>query len=97
MADIESAKKRLEQAVDRLETAVETVTSDGNPKERISALEADRARLGSELSALRSQNDEMAKRLNGLQQDYGALEKLLDRVSDRLDSTIGRLRSVVDG
>ncbi|MDA0368656.1 MAG: DUF4164 family protein [Proteobacteria bacterium] len=92
MAERESTKTRLEEAVARLETAIGGVT-DGR---KSSELEKERGKLTEDLSALRTEHTSVTAQLQGLQDDYQALEKVVDQVTDRLDATIDRLRAVLD-
>ena len=92
MPERESAKNRLEEAAARLETAIAGV-ADG-PK--TSELEKERAQLSDELGALRTEHTAVTRQLQSLQDDYKALEKVVDQVTDRLDATIERLRAVLE-
>ena len=92
MAERESAKKRLEDAVARLETAIVGVTDTT----RTSELEKESGQLTAELTSLKSEHKGVTEQLQTLQDDYKALEKVVDQVTDRLDTTIDRLRSVLE-
>lgn len=94
MANVESAKQRLEQAVNRLETAVGSLS--GGDSGKVAALEKDRARLQAELAALQTKHDALTSRFTESQDAQAALEKVIDKVSERLDTTIGRLKAVLD-
>lgn len=94
MANVEQAKQRLEQAVNRLETAVGSLAGGGDGK--AAALEKERARLQAELQALQTKHDDLTQRFSESQDAQAALEKVIDKVSERLDSTIGRLKAVLD-
>jgi len=92
MAERESAKTRLEDAVARLETAITGVTE--NPK--TTELEKERGQLTAELTSLKTEHKGVTEQLQSLQDDNKALEKVVDQVTDRLDTTIDRLRSVLE-
>ena len=94
MANVETAKQRLEQAVNRLETAVGSIS--GGDGGKVAALEKDRARLQAELAALQTRHDELTQRFTESQDAQASLEKVIDKVSERLDTTIGRLKAVLD-
>jgi archaellum component FlaC len=92
MAERESAKTRVEDAVARLETAILGVTDTTKTSE----LEKERGKLAAELTSLKSEHKGVSEQLQTLQGDYKELEKVVDQVTDRLDTTIGRLRSVLE-
>ena len=92
MAERESAKTRLEDAVARLETAIVGVTDTSKASE----LEKERGQLTAELTSLKGEHKGVTEQLQTLQDDYKALEKVVDQVTDRLDTTIDRLRSVLE-
>ena len=92
MAERESAKTRVEDAVARLETAILSVTDTTKTSE----LEKERGQLTAELTSLKSEHKGVSEQLQTLQGDYKELEKVVDQVTDRLDTTIDRLRSVLE-
>jgi chromosome segregation ATPase len=92
MAERESAKTRLEDAVARLETAIVGVTDTSKASE----LEKERGQLTAELTSLKGEHKGVTEQLQTLQDEYKALEKVVDQVTDRLDTTIDRLRSVLE-
>jgi cell division protein FtsB len=96
MAKIDAAKQKLEQALARLEGAVSTLAERGAGPDP-EALTAEKAQLESELSALKAEHTELAGCLDAAHENYAALEKVIDTVSERLDTTIGRLRTVLEG
>ncbi len=97
MASLTSAKQRLEQAVSRLESAVQSASVKEAEESRVEILESERAELDAQLTTLRGEHQSLERRLSTAQGDYEALEKVMDQVSDRLDATIGRLREVLEG
>ena len=92
MAERESAKTRVEDAVARLETAILSVTDTTKASE----LEKERGQLTAELTSLKGEHKGVSEQLQALQGDYKELEKVVDQVTDRLDTTIDRLRSVLE-
>ena len=92
MAKRESAKTRVEDAVARLETAILSVTDTTKTSE----LEKERGQLAAELTSLKGEHKGVSEQLQALQNDYKELEKVVDQVTDRLDTTIDRLRSVLE-
>jgi archaellum component FlaC len=92
MAERESAKTRVEDAVARLEAAIVGVTD--TPK--TSELEKECGQLTAELTSLKGEHKGVSEQLQALQGDYKELEKVVDQVTDRLDTTIDRLRSVLE-
>jgi predicted nuclease with TOPRIM domain len=92
MAERESAKARVEDAVARLETAILSVTDTTKASE----LEKERGQLTAELTSLKGEHKGVSEQLQTLQGDYKELEKVVDQVTDRLDTTIDRLRSVLE-
>ncbi len=96
MASITSARQKLESAVERLESAAKMVSKEGGGG-RDQVLELERDKLDAQLTALRVKHESLEQRYSSAQGEYEALEKVIDRVSDRLDATIGRLRDVLEG
>lgn len=97
MASITTAKQRLEKAVARLESAVQTVSERDGESSRVGTLESERAALDVQLSALQAKHETLEQQFSSAQGDNVALEKVIDQVSDRLDATIDRLRKVLEG
>ena len=92
MAERESAKTRVEDAVARLEAAIVGVTDTTKTSE----LEKEHGELTAELTSLKGEHKGVSEQLQTLQGDYKELEKVVDQVTDRLDTTIDRLRSVLE-
>ena len=92
MAERESAKTRVEDAVARLEAAIVGVTDTTKTSE----LEKEPGELTAELTSLKGEHKGVSEQLQTLQGDYKELEKVVDQVTDRLDTTIDRLRSVLE-
>ena len=92
MAERESAKIRVEDAVARLEAVIVGVTNTTKTSE----LEKECGQLTAELTSLKGDHKGVSEQLQALQGDYKELEKVVDQVTDRLDTTIDRLRSVLE-
>ena len=92
MAERETAKTRVEDAVTRLEAAIVGVTDTTKTSE----LEKEHGQLTAELTSLKGEHKGVSEQLQTLQGDYKELEKVVDQVTDRLDTTIDRLRSVLE-
>ena len=92
MAERESAKTRVEDAVARLEAAIVGVMDTTKTSE----LEKECGQLTAELTSLKGEHKGVSEQLQTLQGDYKELEKVVDQVTDRLDTTIDRLRSVLE-
>ena len=91
--NIEAASVRLEKALARLEAAMAQVSDRAG---RAATLETERAQLGDELRTLRADHAAMSKRLGAVESEYRELEKVIDNVAGRLDSTIGQLKTLVE-
>ncbi len=61
MASITTAKQRLEKAVTRLESAVQTVSAKDAEGARLEILESERAKLDTQLSALRVEHETLER------------------------------------
>ena len=92
MAERESAKTRVEDAVARLEAAIVGVMDTTKTSE----LEKECGQLTAELTSLKGEHKGVTEELQALRGDYKELEKVVDQVTDRLDTTIDRLRSVIE-
>ena len=99
MADDPGAKKRLETAVQRLETALGLVLgSEG--METGTAAEVDRLRqdiggLDSELTSLRAERDGLSRELADARAEKAALQDAMDAVSARLEQAIETVHSLL--
>ena len=94
LANIDAASARLEQALARLEAAMAQVSERAG---RAVTLETERSQLGDELRTMRADHAAMSKRLGAVETEYRELEKIIDNVAARLDSTIGQLKALADG
>ena len=92
---MDSAKEKLERAVERLENAVGVAAENAGKISDIQSVEEDRARLDTELNLLKADHEELGKKYATIEGDNSALEDAVSRVSDRLDATIDRLRAVL--
>lgn len=86
MNDLNSAQAKLNDAVKRLEGAVDTLLSQtGDPvvaKSEMQALVEDRTRLAEELDAALARENE--------------LQKIADEASNTLESAIGEVRAALE-
>lgn len=97
MAELDRARARLEQAVWRLETALQDVNLRGGASAELAQLEAERDALAREVSDLKAERDRLAKELEGTRADNATLQEVTDDVSARLGAAIGELKSVLEG
>ena len=96
MTEVKAAKIKLEKAINRLETAVDSMSREQSKGDRVKVVSAEREVFKSNMVTLRAEKDELVKRLASVSADYKALEKVVDEVSARLDATIGKLRGILD-
>ena len=86
MLDAEAAKKRMDQALDRLKAAAERkkdrIENDVKLKSKIGAMKKEQDRLTKALLEVRNQND--------------SLQYLTKTVADRLDATIRQLKFTLE-
>ena len=87
MASVRSAKKQLDKALDRLESAVGRLLGKGGGGGGDEA----------EIEALRREREDLDSSLAELRQKYDALKQVTEGVSIRLDTTIDSLRNVIRG
>ncbi len=85
--NMESARARLEQALRRLEEVVTRVEP---------GQDAESEAIAAELGALKNEHQTLGQRLREMEADYEALRQVTDTVSQRLDATIGELKSLLD-
>ncbi len=85
--NMETAKARLEQVLRRLE---EVLTRDEPGQDGESEA------IAAELGALKNEHQTLGQRLREMEADYEALRQVTDTVSQRLDATIGELKSLLD-
>ncbi len=90
MGPLESAKDRLERALDRLEAAAEAA----RVAPRASQARNDAA---DELAALKADRDRLSTALAEVQTKYADLKTVSEAVATRLDSTIGKVRGLLEG
>ncbi len=85
--NVETARERLEQALRRLEEVATRV--EPGP-------DAESEAIAAELGALKNEHQTLGQRLREMEADYEALRQVTDTVSQRLDATIGELKSLLD-
>ncbi len=90
MRPLESAKDRLERALDRLEAAAEAALVA--PRDSRA-----RADVADELAALKADRDRLSTALAAVQTKYADLRTVSEAVTARLDSTIGKVRGILEG
>jgi prefoldin subunit 5 len=82
MKSFDKARDRLDKAIDRLEAAAASLSTASNGDADIKALKAER--------------DQLAATLDNIQRKHADLHTASEAVSMRLDSAIGRMRSVLE-
>jgi uncharacterized coiled-coil protein SlyX len=87
MTDLEGAKARLEQAVARLEEMV---------AEAREAASGDGKALADENAALKEKVTALDSALVESRREAASLQEIVGTVSDRLDHTIGQLKTVLE-
>lgn len=87
MSDLNTARRRLEDSVSKLEAAVASSRppSDGE------------AGLMRELAALRAECERLNEALAKAHEERGAVREASERVAERLDGTIAELDSILEG
>ncbi len=90
MGPLDSAKDRLERALNRLEAAADAA---------LSAPGGARARADAEddLAALKADRDRLSTALAEVQSKYADLRVVSEAVAAHLDSTIGKVRTILEG
>ncbi len=86
MSTAQTARKRLEKALDRLQAAATRM------KERSRADEE----LEGKVDALRTEQERLTAALLKARNEYDALQHVNETVSSRLDETIGQLKRVLE-
>ncbi len=94
MTTVDAIRERMEEVVGRLESAVEAALTaragESDAKEELAA-------RNSEVEALKTERDGLNATLEAIRAENGSLRQAADAVSNRLEATIGRLQSVLDG
>lgn len=91
MANIDAIRQRLDQALARIEKALENNLEAGRRAAKsVSAQNAD-------MQALKAQCDRLKGELETIRGEYASLKQLTDTVSGRLDRAIDELQSVLEG
>jgi uncharacterized coiled-coil DUF342 family protein len=85
MSDSQAVREQLDQAMSRLESAVE----------RVGPVTVAYASATRELRMLKEERERLGRTLADLQADGTALRTTSDAVADRLDRAIGRLQSML--
>ena len=90
MAKLDAITKRLDQALGRIEGAIEGRLDA--PREG-----GDGAADDAEVQALKAQCDRLRDELESIRAEYASLKQLTDTVSGRLDKAIDELQTVLEG
>lgn len=94
MANPEAIKQRLEQALGRIESAIE---SHLEAARRVEAAVSATAERDDEVRTLQAQCERLRGELESMQGEYASLKRLTETVSGRLDKAIGELQTVLEG
>lgn len=95
MSDIQNARDRLEQAVARLEHAVDETTAKSVDTSALEALTAERDGLQERLARVEEENQNLVQQLSDMSEQNRALEALTDQIAGRLDSSIDKLKAAM--
>ncbi len=98
MSDVDAAKGRLNDALERLDkvTADKAQALGAVAQARVSEIETELSALKDQLSELQSENTKLKADLAIAQSDYAALEEVADAVGNRLDAAIGNIRTTIE-
>lgn len=94
MAELETAGKRLDGAVARLEKALSNLASTGG--QSAAEWESERERLRAELVTLKEDHARVSRECTDLQERNEALRRVTDTVSGELDTTIHELAELLE-
>ena len=86
MSAFYQAQTRLEQALKRLETALQD-RGDGSERENL---------MLAEVRGLREECEQLRGRLDGSNKRYARMQSIVSEVSDRLDKTIAELDGILE-
>ena len=101
MSTLDEAREHLEQAINRLDGAIDrrleaTGSQAGDvSEETLARLETERARLAGEFDSLRGEHTKLSDALNDAQKNYAASKVVNEAVAVRLDGVIGQAIAVV--
>lgn len=95
MAELETAGKRFDSAVTRLERALSDVTRSGS--QSAAEWESERERLQAEMVTLKEDHARVSRKCTDLQKRNEALRRVTDTVSGELDTTIHELAELLEG
>ncbi len=95
MGKAETIRKRLEAAIDRVETALEAAERRREAARESDGLDSDEA--AGRLADADAKSARLSGELETLEGEHAALREIADTVSDRLDKAIGELRTVLEG
>lgn len=93
MSDAQSAYKRFHEAETKVVAAIQRLE---NAVAQTGEVIAEREAVTEQLSALRADRDRLSTALNTMQQKYADLRGTSETVAGRLDTTIGRVQTMLE-
>lgn len=95
MSDLDSAKLKFEEALNRLEKAIRQLSRE-KPQlhEKYISTSSDLEK-DQKLKSLELERDELMGKLELSEKEYDSLEEVANKVSSRLDETISRLERLI--
>jgi predicted nucleic acid-binding Zn-ribbon protein len=94
MANLKAAGKKFDQAIARLETALNKWADEAN-QDSAGRIE-ERERLDAELGSLRDDHARVSRQLKELRARHDALRRVTDTLSGQLDETVGELAELLE-
>ncbi len=94
MANLNAAGERFDNAVARLETALDKWVDDSN--QNAAGWAKERERLDAELGSLKDDHARVSRQLKELSARHDALRRVTDTVSGQLDATVGELAELLE-
>ncbi|MSP51970.1 MAG: hypothetical protein EXQ91_06215 [Alphaproteobacteria bacterium] len=93
ISHLDQERARLDEALDRLDAVVKSVTA--NAQKQLGDLRAERDRYATALSATQSDRDKATARLAEIEATNAGLDRALGEVTARIDATIGELKAAL--
>lgn len=94
MADLKTAGQKFDDAISRLETALNTWSESADQK--ASDGQEERRQLKSELDRLKDDHTRVTREHQELQSRHDALKRVTESVSGELDATVGQLADLLE-
>lgn len=94
MADLNAAGKMFDDAITRLEQALNTWSETS--AQNAADWQQERQKLESELNSLKDDHARVAKAHKELQNKYETLKRVTNTVSAQLDATVGELAEMLE-